>query len=209
MSLTNNQNAYVLCQTILPIIYSLYVTVLRYKNKITHSFFLTYWFGILLSLIWQIPEAIAGNSFMEYNFNHPLGDFSHIFTALINGIIFHTGLYLTHVYNKNRFCGLCQLGILTIWCLGIQFFSQLIFNNTFWKYTQNNKYNMEVFKIGNIHYMAVPYLIWIIFSIFYLTGAYSLSDKYGKLYIDYLDDMRVSLNTDQSLYKHNTNTVKL
>ena len=47
MSLTKNQNAYVICQTLLPIFYSLHFFV-EYKNKITHSFFLSYWFGILL-----------------------------------------------------------------------------------------------------------------------------------------------------------------
>ena len=209
MSLTKNQNAYVICQTMLPILYSLYVSVLRYKNKITHSFFITYWFGILLSLIWQVPEAIAGNSFMKYNFNHPLEGYSHIFSAIIDGIIFHSGLYLAHVYTKRRFCGLAELGMLIFWCLGIQFFSQLIFNNTYWKYTENNKYNMEVFKTGGIHHMAVPYLIWIIFSIFYLTGAYSLSDKYGKLYIDYLGDLRDVLQSNDSLYMSSTSIVKL
>ena len=200
MSLTKNQNAYVICQTMLPILYSLYISLMRYKNKITHSFFLSYWFGILLSLIWQVPEAIAGDSFMQYSFNHPLEGYSHIFTAIINGIIFHTGLYLAHVFTKNRFCGLSQLGMLTLWCLGIQFFSQLIFNNT---------YNMEVFKTGSIHHMAVPYLIWIMFSILYLTGAYSLSDRYDKLYIDYLGNMRESLNTNDSLYTTSTQIVKL
>lgn len=209
MSLTKNQNAYVICQTMLPILYSLYVSVLRYKNKITHSFFLTYWFGILLSLIWQVPEAIAGDSFMEYNFNHPLEGYAHIFSAIIDGIIFHSGLYLAHVYSKNSFSGLSQLGMLTLWCLGTQFFSQLIFNNTYWKYTENNRYNMEVFKTGSIHHMAVPYLIWILFSIWYLTGAYSLSDRYGRLYIDYLGNMRVSLNTNDSLYKTHTQVAKI
>ena len=38
MSLTKNQNAYVICQTMLPILYSLYISLMRYKNKITHSF---------------------------------------------------------------------------------------------------------------------------------------------------------------------------
>lgn len=209
MSLTKNQNAYVICQTLLPIFYSLHISLLRYKNKITHSFFLSYWFGILLSLIWQVPEAIAGDSFMQYSFNHPLEGYSHIFTAMINGIIFHTGLYWVHVYNKNRFCGLTQLGLLTLWCLGIQFFSQLIFNNTYWKYTENNRYNMEVFKTGSVHHMAVPYLIWIIFSIWYLTGAYSLADRYGKLYTDYLSNMRASLNTNDSLYTTSTQVIKL
>ena len=80
--------------------------------------------------------------------------------------------------------------MLTLWCLGIQFFSQLIFNNTYWKYTENNFYNMEVFKTGSVHHMACnsSYLDYIL--IWYLTGAYSLiSDKYGKLYIDYLNNM--------------------
>ena len=68
---------------------------------------------------------------------------------------------------------------------------------------------MEVFKTGSVHHMAVPYLIWIIFSIWYLTGAYSLADKYGKLYIDYLNNMRASLNMNDSLYTTSTQVIKL
>ena len=67
---------------------------------------------------------------------------------------------------------------------------------------------MEVFKTGDVHHMAVPYLIWIIFSIWYLTGAW-VRQTNDKLYIDYLNNMRASLNMNDSLYTTSTQVIKL
>ena len=46
-------------------------------------------------------QAMTGDSFMQCSFNARAEGYSHIFTAMINGIIFH-GLYLAHVFTKGQ-----------------------------------------------------------------------------------------------------------
>ena len=182
MSLTKQQQFYVITDIIGPCLFTLAFSIARFRNNITHSLFLTYLFGIFIGSIWEIPFGIAGSSFLIPKFDNPLGFGVHILHSFWDSMIFLLGMYFIHIRNKNKRCGLLQLLLLIIWGLFQEFIVELSLNDKYWYYKTNNRHNPVVFTIKGVSYTCVPFLVWIIFPILYLAGVFSIIDYYGPLY---------------------------
>ena len=115
MSLTSHQKLLVSVDAIGPVIFTSGFIFLRYFNRISHSLWLSYLFGIGLCCLWEIPFGIAGDDFLIEKFDNPLGFGVHILNAFWDSIIFLFGMYFIHIRNKNKICGLGQLTLLTIY----------------------------------------------------------------------------------------------
>jgi hypothetical protein len=206
MTLTRWQESTVIVDTTIPILCTLGLWIARYTNRITHSLFLTYFFGALIGALWEIPFGIAGDEFLISKFDNPLGSGVHILHCFWDSIIFLIGMYFIHFRNDNRYCGLKQLGLLTVWGVLQEFIVELMYNDKYWYYKTDNKYNPVVFTIKGVSYTCVPYLVWIICPILYLSGVFSIIEVYGPLRKDgrrnITDDRSVNLlmesDTDNS-----------
>jgi len=155
--------------------------------------FLTYWFGVFIGTLWEIPFGLAGNSFLVSKFDNPLGFGVHILHSFWDSMIFLFGMYFIHIKNKNKRSGHLQLLLLTLWGLFQEFIVELLFNNKYWYYRTDNKYNSVIFTIKGVSYTCIPYLVWIFCPILYLSGVFSIIETYGPLYKD-----RRIINNDRS-----------
>ena len=105
-------------------------------------------------------------------------------------------MYWIHIRNDNQYCGLKQLGLLTLWGLFIEFIVELMYNDKYWYYRTDNRYNQVIFTIKGVSYTCIPYLVWILFPILYLSGVFSIIEKYGPLRKDGKKDL--SYNNNES-----------
>jgi hypothetical protein len=181
MTLTQSQTAMVVTDITIPTIATLGVCVLRGTRRITRSLFLTYWFGALIGAFWEIPFGLAGDSFLTEKFSNPLGFGVHITHCFWDSIIFLVGLWMVHIRNHNKWPGLKQLLGLVVWGLLQEFIVELIFNDRYWYYPTDNRYNQVVFTINGVGYTTWPFLTWIVSPILYLSGVMSIIDTYGPL----------------------------
>ena len=181
MTLTSHQKSLVIIDALGPSLATLMFVFLRYSNRISHSLWLTYLFGIGIGCIWEIPFGLAGDSFLVSKFHNPLGFGVHILHAFWDSLIFLLGMYFIHIRNDNKYCGLAQLGLLIVFGLLQEFIVELIFNNNYWYYKTDNRHNPVVFTINGVGYTSIPYLVWIMFPILYLAGVFSIIEKYGPL----------------------------
>ena len=115
-------------------------------------------------------------------FDNPLGFGIHILHSFWDSMIFLFGMYFIHTKNKIKRSGHLQLLLLVLWGIFQEFIVELLFNDKYWYYKTDNKYNQVVFTIKGVSYTYVPYLVWIIFPILYLSGAFSIIETYGPLY---------------------------
>lgn len=210
MTLTNWQLSTVIVDATVPILFSIGMLGARYLNKITHSLFLTYLFGTCIGAMWEIPFGIAGDSFLIAKFDNPLGFGVHILHSFWDSIIFLFGMYFIHYRNDNKWGGLKQLGLLTLWGIIQEFFVELMYNNKYWYYKIDNKYNPVVFTIHGTSYTCVPFLVWIMFPILYLSGVFSIIESYGPLRKDgrreITDDRATTLISENKDVVKNTNS---
>ena len=181
MTLTSHQKSLVIIDALGPSLATLMFVFLRYSDRISHSLWLTYLFGIGIGCIWEIPFGLAGDSFLVSKFDNPLGFGVHILHAFWDSLIFLLGMYFIHIRNDNKYCGLAQLGLLIVFGLLQEFIVELIFNNNYWYYKTDNRHNPVVFTINGVGYTSIPYLVWIMFPILYLAGVFSIIEKYGPL----------------------------
>ena len=181
MTLTSHQKSLVIIDALGPSLATLMFVFLRYSNRISHSLWLTYLFGIGIGCIWEIPFGLAGDSFLVSKFDNPLGFGVHILHAFWDSLIFLLGMYFIHIRNDNKYCGLAQLELLIVVGLLQEFIVELIFNNNYWYYKTDNRHNPVVFTINGVGYTSIPYLVWIMFPILYLAGVFSIIEKYGPL----------------------------
>jgi len=181
MSLTSYQKSLVTIDAVGPCLATLMFIFLRYSDRISHSLWLTYLFGIGIGCIWEIPFGLAGDDFLVASFDNPLGFGVHILHAFWDSLIFLFGMYFIHIRNDNRLCGLAQLGLLIVYGLLQEFIVELLFNNHYWYYKTDNRHNPVVFTINGVSYTCVPYLVWIVFPILYLAGVFAIIDTYGPL----------------------------
>ena len=172
---------YVIAQLIVPISFTLSIFSLRILRQISKSILYVYIFGIGLSLLWEIPIHIAGKTYIQYPYGNPLGHWTLPLNCIWNSIIFILGLYLVHIRNYGKWCGLLRLFCLIVWCVLLQFLTQFITDGNYSVYNKENKYNPIIFTYHGITYTSVPYLLWICMSILYLTGVFSIIEKYGSL----------------------------
>ena len=68
MTLTKQEQFYVITDAIGPALFTLYICMSRYRRNITHSMFLTFWFGVFIGSLWEIPFGLAGDSFLVAKF---------------------------------------------------------------------------------------------------------------------------------------------
>ena len=181
MALTTWQQSVVAIDVIGPVIFTGLLGMMRYKNKISRSLWLTYLFGIALTSIWEISFGLAGDSFLIFKFNNPLGFSVHILHAFWDSIILLFGMYFIHIRNDNAYCGLKQLVLLTIFGLLQEFIVEVMFNDKYWYYKTDNKMNPVLFTLNGVEYTWIPFLVWTTFPILYLAGTFSIIDTYGPL----------------------------
>ncbi len=181
MELTTWQKSVVAIDAIGPILFTGLFGIMRYRNKISRSLWLTYLYGIVLTSIWEVSFGLAGDSFLIFKFNNPLGFSVHILHAFWDSIILLFGMYFIHIRNDNEYSGLKQLLILTIYGLIQEFIVEVMFNDTYWYYKTDNKMNPVLFSLNGVEYTWVPFLVWAMFPILYLAGTFSIIDKYGPL----------------------------
>ena len=141
MSLTNHDKSLIITDTAIPALFTISILFLKYIRKINLSLFLTYFLGIFIGCLWEIPFGIAGDEFLISKFDNPLGFGVHILHCFWDSIIFLIGIYFIHFRNDNRYCGLKQLGLLTVWGVLQEFIVELIYNDKYWYYKTDNKYN--------------------------------------------------------------------
>jgi hypothetical protein len=182
MALTKQQQFYVITDAIGPALFTLYICISRYRRHITHSMFLTFWFGVFIGSLWEIPFGLAGDSFLVPKFDNPLGFGVHILHSFWDSMIFLFGMYFIHTRKKIKRPGHLQLLLLILWGLFQEFIVELLFNNKYWYYKTDNKYNRVVFTIKGVSYTCIPYLVWILFPILYLSGVFSIIETCGPLY---------------------------
>ena len=182
MALTKQQQFYVITDAIGPCLFTIYTCIARYRRCITHSLFLTFWFGVFIGSLWEIPFGLAGDSFLVSKFDNPLGFGIHILHSFWDSMIFLFGMYFIHTKNKIKRSGYLQLLLLVLWGVFQEFIVELLFNDKYWYYKTDNRYNQVVFTIKGVSYTCVPYLVWIIFPILYLSGVFSIIETYGPLY---------------------------
>ena len=139
MELTTWQKSVVAIDAIGPILFTGLFGIMRYRNKISRSLWLTYLYGIVLTSIWEVSFGLAGDSFLIFKFNNPLGFSVHILHAFWDSIILLFGMYFIHIRNDNEYSGLKQLLILTIYGLIQEFIVEVMFNDTYWYYKTDNK----------------------------------------------------------------------
>ena len=72
----------------------------------------------------------------------------------------------------------------------------------------DNKYNPVLFTINDNSFTFLPFLVWIISPILYISGVFSLIDKYGPLRGTIKEDAtsRSALLRRNDIYATNTNT---
>lgn len=181
MTLTHSQTLMVVTDITIPSIVTMGVCILRGSHRITHSLFLTYWLGALIGALWEIPFGLAGDGFLTSKFPNPLGFGVHIIHCFWDSIIFLIGMWIVHLRNHNRWPGLKQLLGLVVWGLLQEFMVELIFNDRYWYYSTNNRYNQVVFTINGVGYTCYPFITWIVAPILYLSGVMAIIDTYGPL----------------------------
>jgi hypothetical protein len=181
MALTAWQQSVVAIDVIGPVIFTGLLGMMRYTNRISRSLWLTYLFGIALTSIWEISFGLAGDSFLIFKFNNPLGFSVHILHAFWDSIILLFGMYFIHIRNDNAYCGIKQLVLLTIFGLLQEFIVEVLFNDKYWYYKTDNKLNPVLFTLNGVEYTWVPFLVWATFPILYLAGTFSIIDTYGPL----------------------------
>tara|TARA_B110000977_G_scaffold195444_1_gene273906 strand:- start:2172 stop:2834 length:663 start_codon:yes stop_codon:yes gene_type:complete len=200
MSLTSHQQLLVCIDAIGPVVFTTGFIFLRYFNRISHSLWLAYLFGIGLCCLWEIPFGIAGDDFLIEKFDNPLGFGVHILHAFWDSIIFLFGMYFIHIRNKNKICGLGQLALLTVYGLLQEFIVEMLFNNNYWYYKTDNRNNPVVFTINDSEYTCVPFLVWLVFPILYLSGVFSIIEKYGPLKLN--DRNQINDSRCRNLIEH-------
>ena len=180
MSLTHLQHTYVFMNLIFPIIYTISLFSLRILRQVTNSVVITYIFGTLFSMIWEIPMYIAGNNYITYSFDNTLGISVLFLNCIWDSIIFMTGILLFHCINRGNFNGIVQLAGITCTCIIQQFLVQFITNGNYSYYTKN-KYNPVIFTLNHIDYTCVPYLLWCFMPILYLSGVFEIIERFGPM----------------------------
>lgn len=152
---------------------------LKYKNKITKSLWATYLWGICIGCLWEIPFGLAGDSFLVSNSG--LGFGIHITNAFVDSLIFVFGLYFIHMRNNGKYCGLLQLLLMIIWGIFQEFMVEYMFGHSYWEYRTDNKYNQVLFTMNGEKYTYIPFLVWLLSPILYLSGVFSIIEKWGSL----------------------------
>ena len=193
MALTQKESIFISFDLAVPIVFTLLTCLLKYFNRITKSLFLTYLWGIFIGCLWEIPFGLLGSKFLEMKINNPLGFGVHIVHAFWDSIIFLIGLYLVHIRNNNKYCGLLQLGLIILWGIFQNFIVELICNNNYWLYKTDNNYNPVLFTINGNSFTYVSFMVWVLFPIAYLSGVYTFIEKYGQL------KNQESLNNDRTV----------
>lgn len=206
MTLSKKESIFVISDVIGPVLCTSVVLLKYYMNKINYSLFLTYFFGILIGCLWEIPFGLLGNHFLKFTFDNPLGFGVFVLHAFWDSLIFLVGLYLVHIRNNNRYSGLKQLSLMILWGVFQNFIVELLFNNNYWYYGLDNRYNPVLFTINDNSFTFLPFLVWIISPILYISGVFSLIEKYGPLRGTIKEDAtsRSALLRPNDIYATNT-----
>lgn len=203
MPLTKKESIFVISDVTGPVLSTSIVLLTFYLKKINISLFLTYFFGFLVGCLWEIPFGLLGDNFLEFTFDNPLGFYAFILHAFWDSIIFLIGLYLVNIRNHNKYCGIKQLSLLILWGIFQNFVVELILNNNYWYYGVDNRYNPVLFTINNNSFTFLPFLVWIVSPIIYISGVYSILEKYGPFYGENSSNSQSLLNSN---YTNSTNT---
>ena len=203
MPLTKKESIFVISDVTGPVLSTSIVLLTFYLKKINISLFLTYFFGFLVGCLWEIPFGLLGDNFLEFTFDNPLGFYAFILHAFWDSIIFLIGLYLVNIRNHNKYCGIKQLSLLILWGIFQNFVVELILNNNYWYYGVDNRYNPVLFTINNNSFTFLPFLVWIVSPIIYISGVYSILEKYGPFYGENSSNSQSLLNSN---YTNSPNT---
>ena len=78
----------------------------------------------------------------------------------------------------------------------------MICNNNYWLYKTANNYNPVLFTINGNSFTYVPFMVWVLLPIAYLSGVYTFIEKYGPLKNRQLinDDRTIALLNDRDLF---------
>ena len=184
MTLTHSELGYVITDVTVPSIVTIGFCLARLCHRITPSFFNSYWMGVGVAALWEIPFGLAGNSLLQCAFPNPLGFSAHLCHCFWDSLVFTTGIWLVNYRNRNRWPGLVQLLGLVVWGIVIILLITAVLGHRYWYFTANNRSNLEMFTIQGVAYTCYPFLAWILGCIAYLTGVMTIIDKWGPLHLD-------------------------
>tara|TARA_B100000214_G_C23966992_1_gene628211 strand:+ start:392 stop:943 length:552 start_codon:yes stop_codon:yes gene_type:complete len=147
--------------------------IMLYKDqKISRELFNLYFLGVLLGLTWEIPFALAGESFHLILINWPidLPLVRNITYSFIDGLIFIIGVFITKALLKNKnflykFNSKALL-IMIIWGSVSEFIVDLNGNGKLWLFI-DNWYNPVFITINGNGLTIIPQLIWFVAPIMY------------------------------------------
>lgn len=208
MSLTNHNKSLIIVDATIPALFTISILFLKYIRKINLSLFLTYFWGIFIGCLWEIPFGLLGDQFLMIKCHNPLGFSIFIFHAIWDSIIYLIGIYFIHIRNKNKYGGLRQLSLLVLWGILQNFLVELVLNNNYWYYQTDNKYNPVLFTINNNSFTYAPFMVWIVTPILYLSGVFAIIEKYGPLCGNRIvDEGRTNLLEDNQIAEINSDNI--
>ena len=161
----------------------LFFIVLYKTKKISRELFNLYFLGVLLGLTWEIPFALAGESFhlilIDWPIDLPL--VRNITYSFIDGLIFLAGVFLSKAFlKKKQFLynyNSTALLIMILWGSFSEFFVDLNGNGKLWLFIEN-WYNPVFITINDNSLTIIPQLIWFVAPIlYYFTVLKCLSKK--------------------------------
>lgn len=196
MTLTKKESIFVISDVTGPVLSTSLILLTYFLKKINFSLLLTYFYGFLIGCLWEIPFGLLGDNFLEFTFDNPLGFYAFILHAFWDSIIFLIGLYMVSIRNNNKYCGIKQLLLMILWGIFQNFIVELILNNNYWYYGVDNKYNPVLFTINDNSFTFLPFLVWIVSPILYISGVYSIVEKYGSFYGNNSINLQSNLRTN-------------